>query len=667
MCGIAGFWQTRRLAETPSETLASMAAALVHRGPDDAGAFHDAKNGIGLAFRRLSILDLSPEGHQPMFSESGRYVIVFNGEVYNFEELRTEIGGHWRGHSDTEVMLAAIEKWGLEAAVQRFVGMFAFALYDQKEQTLSLVRDRVGIKPLYYGRVGGDFVFASELKAIFQYPEFDAELDRDALALYLRHDYIPTPYCVYKGFFKLTPGCILTLRSPSDECSPRPFWSAESVAQHGFSSRWEGSEREALQALEDVLKQSIRLRMIADVPLGAFLSGGIDSSTVVALMQEQATRPVKTFTIGFDEKEYDEAAHARSVAAHLGTEHTELHLRPQEALEVVPLLPAMFDEPFADSSAIPTYLVSKLARTSVTVGLSGDGGDEVFGGYTRYLLTRSLAQRTRGLPLPVARAVAGVIHRLPVSAIENSYGAIRRILPEAWQIRGAGSKAKKFARALETGAASEIYFEALSHWTSPSDVVLGSSDPETLRQRVRRLDWVPTIEEQMMLIDLGNYLPDDVLTKVDRASMQVSLEARVPILDHRVIEFAWSLPLHMKIRSGVSKWALRQVLYKRVPPELIERPKMGFGMPLDNWLRGPLKPWAEELLSEAQLRKYGVVAAGPVRDKWREHLSGRSDSASLLWSVLMLQSWLEKRSDRKKICEAHTDRPQRIAAQTQEL
>jgi asparagine synthase (glutamine-hydrolysing) len=658
MCGIAGFWQIARRAEAPLETLGRMATALVHRGPDDAGLFHEQQTGMGLAFRRLSILDLSSAGHQPMFSASGRYVIVFNGEVYNFKQLRAEIGGQWRGHSDTEVMLAAIEKWGLENAVQRFVGMFAFALCDLQERTLSLVRDRVGIKPLYYGHIGADFVFASELKAIAQYPGFEAaELDRDAIALYLRHGYIPTPHCVYKNFCKLTSGSILTLTSPGGEYLPRPYWSATDVAQHGITSRWAGSEQEALQVLEDLLRESIRLRMITDVPLGAFLSGGVDSSTVVALMQEQASRPVKTFTIGFNEAGFDEAVHARRVALHLGTEHTELYLTPEEALEIVPLLPEMFDEPFADSSSIPTYCVSRLARQSVTVGLSGDGGDELFGGYSRYLLTRAVAERIKRLPLSVAKTLGRSIDWLPSSAIDRSYGILRHVLPAAWQIRGIGSKSRKLARALETGVALDLYYQTLSHSPSPADLVPGAREPETVRRRIRQADSVGSMEEQMMLIDFGNYLPDDVLTQLDRASMWTSLEARVPLLDHRVVEFAWSLPLEMKIRSGVSKWAIRQILYKRVPEELIDRPKTGFRIPLESWLRGPLRQWAEELLSDPQMKKHGLLSVAPIRGKWRDHIAGKSDSAGLLWSVLMLQAWLGTAPNRRIAYNPDTAQP----------
>jgi asparagine synthase (glutamine-hydrolysing) len=640
MCGIAGFWQTKRGSEHPLETLNRMCVTLVHRGPDDSGTFHDPATGIGFAFRRLSILDLSPEGHQPMSSASGRFIIVFNGEVYNFEEIRVELGIHrWRGHSDTEVMLEAIERWGLEPAVQRFVGMFAFALWDRQESRLYLVRDRLGIKPLYYGHVGGDFVFASELKAIRQHPDFDGEIDRDVLALYLRHNYVPSPHCIYKGLHKLQPGCILTLSSAADPPLLHPFWLGKDVAREGLRAPFEGSDAEAVQQLQDKLLRAVRLRMIADVPLGAFLSGGIDSSTIVALMQVQSSRPVKTFTIGFHEDRYNEATHAKKIAAHLRTEHTELYLTPKDALDVVPLLPSMYDEPFSDSSQIPTYLVSKLARSAVTVSLSGDGGDELFGGYKRYPFTKSIWNSLKRFPRPARKATAGVLRCIPPAAINRAFQLFRPFLPKAMRLAGLGDKAHKFADFLAVEGSEAFYHRALSHWENPSEVVPNSHDPGTVLESITNSTWLPNIEEVMMLTDLLNYLPDDILTKVDRASMAVSLEARVPMLDHRVVEFAWKLPLHFKFRKGRSKWILRQVLYKFVPPELVERPKMGFGVPIDQWLRGPLRDWAEDLLSARSLEQHGLLNADSIRLKWQEHLSGVRNWQYLLWDILAFQDW----------------------------
>jgi len=496
---------------------------------------------MGLAFRRLSILDLSPEGHQPMSSASGRFIIVFNGEVYNYEEIRTELGPQlWRGHSDTEVMLEAFERWGVESAVQRLVGMFAIALWDRQEAKLYLIRDRLGIKPLYYGHVGGDFVFGSELKAIRQHPDFNAEIDRDVLALYARHNYVPSPHCIYKGLYKLRPGHILTLRSAAGQAESHPFWSGEEVARKGLCPRFDGSDAEAIDQLQAKLLEAVRLRMIADVPLGAFLSGGVDSSTVVALMQAQSSRPVKTFTIGFHEDGYNEATHAKKVAAHLRTDHTELYLTPKDALDVVPLLPSMYDEPFSDSSQIPMYLVSKLARSKVIVSLSGDGGDELFGGYNRYLLTRSIWNGVKRLPRTTRKAAAKLLQAVSPGAIDRAFQVLRPIMPDKMRLPAPGDKVHKFATYLPVESREAIYLRALSHWEDPSGVVLNSHEPNTILQSVSALPWIPTFEEFMMLTDLLNYLPDDILTKVDRASMAVSLEARVPLLDHRVVEFALS-------------------------------------------------------------------------------------------------------------------------------
>jgi asparagine synthase (glutamine-hydrolysing) len=639
MCGIAGYWQTRRTGDDPLGVLKRMGAAIAYRGPDDSGCFWDA-TGLGLVHRRLSILDLSVEGHQPMTSASGRYVIVFNGEVYNFQEIKAELGEIlWRGHSDTEVILAAIECWGIDAAVRRFVGMFAFALWDREEKNLHLVRDRLGIKPLYYGRAGGNFVFASELKAICEHPDFSGNIDRDSMALYMRHNYIPAPHCIYEGIHKLQPGSILSISEAGAEPKVRAFWSAADVANEGTKSTYDASDEEIVEELHQRLRSAVGLRMIADVPLGAFLSGGIDSSTVVALMQSQSSRPVKTFTIGFYEDAYNEGEHAKKVAQHLGTEHTELYVTPEEALGVVPLLPKMYDEPFADSSQIPTYLVSKLARSSVTVSLSGDGGDELFGGYNRYLLTKKIWQSLNRFPKPTRRAAASGIHAIPPAAIDALYRFIRPMIPKQRRWSAVGDRAHKLASFFTTQSAGDIYFGALSQCEDPSELVLSSKEPRTVAEIIADSASLPTLEEQMMLTDLRTYLPDDILTKVDRASMAVSLEARVPLLDHRVVEFAWRIPLRLKIKNEIGKWVLRQVLYKYVPQDLVERPKMGFGVPIEHWLRGPLRDWAEDLLRADTLKQHDILNVEAIRHKWTEHLSGRRNWQYLLWNVLVFQDW----------------------------
>ena len=642
MCGIAGFWQTKRQAEVPAEILLRMGNALKHRGPDDSGVFYDDSTGVGLVHRRLSILDLSPAGHQPMASHSERYLIIFNGEVYNFDEIRKELGtGHaWRGHSDTEVMLGAFERWGVEASVQRFVGMFAFALWDHSERKLFLVRDRLGIKPLYYGWVEGQFVFASELKAIRQYPGFQAQIDRNVLALYMRHNYVPAPHCIYQGISKLNAGCILALSGPQEQPVVKQYWSATEVAKEGLRSPADGPEKEIIGQLERKLAEAVKLRMISDVPLGAFLSGGIDSSTVVALMQSQSARPVKTFTIGFHEDAYNEANHAKAIAAHLGTDHTELYVTPQEALNVVPLLPAMYDEPFADVSQVPTYLVSKLARQSVTVSLSGDGGDELFGGYGRYFLMKRVWNSMRPFPKPLRKAVSRMIASVPPETIDKMYRAASPLVPRNKRSYPMGDKAHKLAGVLGAESQEHIYMHALTHWENPAAVVNGAREPETVRRFVQEAQWLPSMEEAMMLTDTVHYLPDDILTKVDRASMAVSLEARVPILDHRVVEFAWRLPMRFKIRDGKGKWALRQVLYKYVPAAMIERPKMGFGVPIDSWLRRELRDWAEDLLSVESLERHGLFNIEAIRTKWQEHTSGSRNWQYLLWDVLVFQDWM---------------------------
>ncbi|HEY1936887.1 MAG TPA: asparagine synthase (glutamine-hydrolyzing) [Candidatus Angelobacter sp.] len=640
MCGIAGFWLKKSIAEHPQELLTRMGRTLAHRGPDDSGVYYDDNALLGLSFRRLSIIDLSAEGHQPMTSASGRYVMVFNGEVYNFEEIRTELGSQeWRGHSDSEVMLAAIERWGLQAAVQRFVGMFAFALWDSLEQRLHLVRDRIGIKPLCYGHIDGNFVFASELKALKIFPGFQSAIDRNTLAAYMRSSYVPAPFSIYKGLFQLAAGNILTLTTNDASPVVTPFWSAADIARQGVEARASGNDDEVIEQLHEKLKDAVRLRMIADVPLGAFLSGGIDSSLIVALMQAQSSRPVKTFTIGFHEKIYNEAAHASKIARHLGTKHTELYVTPVDALNVVPQLPSMYDEPFADSSQIPTHLVSKLARQHVTIALSGDGGDELFCGYSRYTFLNSLWNAIKRIPGPIARSASRLIRAVPPHLFNK---ALRLLALPSRLKNSPGDKLHRLAGHLKTQDPVSIYLFAISMWLDPAAIVVGSRERELLVQSIRAFSTMPTVLEMAMLTDLVSYLPDDILVKVDRASMAVGLEARVPLLDHRVVEFAWRMPLNLKIRNGQTKWALRQVLYRYVPAELVERPKMGFAMPIDLWLRGPLREWAEDLLARDTLSRQGFFAVEPIRKKWEEHASGSHNWQHLLWPVLMFQAWFNE-------------------------
>jgi asparagine synthase (glutamine-hydrolysing) len=653
MCGLTGFWQPGGCrAEEAQAIIRRMADTLIHRGPDDAGVWLDEPAGFALGHRRLAILDLSPAGHQPMVSASGRFVIAFNGEIYNHLALRYELakvgagGTAWRGHSDTETLLAAIEAWGVEATLKKAVGMFALALWDRETRTLTLARDRMGEKPLYYGWQGGVFLFGSELKALRAHPAFAGEIDRDALALYLRHNYVPAPFSIYRGICKLPPSTYLHVSERDVQAralpAPQPYWSVHQAVQDGQSHPFTGSDAEALQSLDGLLRQSIRGQMLADVPLGAFLSGGVDSSTVVALMQVQASRPVKTFTIGFHEQDYNEAEHAHAVAAHLGCEHTELYVTAEQAMAVIPRLPALYDEPFADSSQIPTFLVAQLAREHVTVSLSGDGGDELFGGYNRYFWIRRIWDRLGCIPLSIRRALAAFLVAPSPQTWNRVFRAFKPLLPQRLQVSLAGDKVHKLAELVMLDSPEAVYRYLVSHWKHPAEeLVIGASEPETILQRPQDWPALASLEERMMYLDQMTYLPDDILVKVDRAAMGVSLETRVPLLDHRVVEFAWRLPLHMKIRNGQGKWLLRQVLYQYVPHTLIERPKMGFGVPLDRWLRGPLKAWAEDLLSETRLKREGFFHPAPIREKWAEHFSGRRNWAYYLWDVLMFQAWLD--------------------------
>jgi asparagine synthase (glutamine-hydrolysing) len=575
-------------------------------------------------------------------------VTVFNGEIYNHAELREQLQASgaapaWRGHSDTETMLACLDAWGMERTVRACTGMFAIAVWDRQTKQLNLVRDRLGEKPLYYGWHGtgnaATFMFASELKALKAHPSFSAGIDRGALSLLLRHNCIPAPYSIHEGIHKLEPGKILTVSLHSREARLQTYWSMAETVTQGRAAPFEGTPDEAVDALETLLGASIKRQMMADVPLGAFLSGGIDSSTVVALMQAQSSRPVKTFTIGFNEEGYNEAVHAKAVAQHLGTEHTELYVPARKALDVVPKLASLYCEPFSDSSQIPTYLVSELARQHVTVSLSGDAGDELFAGYGRYTWTHRLWNRISGYPAGLRRAAAAGLTSIPPGAWNALLKPVRPLLPAAQRISNLGDRLHKGASVLAHQTQDELYRSLVSHCMHPADLVRGGVEPPTLLT-AGQFEGLTGVEK-MMALDTVTYLPDDILVKVDRAAMGVSLETRVPMLDHQIVEFAWRLPLDYKLRESSSKWVLRQLLYRHVPKALVERPKMGFGVPLDTWLRTSLKDWAEALLDESRLRREGFFDPAPIRRQWQEHLSGSRNWQYQLWDVLMFQAWLE--------------------------
>jgi len=636
MCGIAGYIGK---TENPSDCLTKMAQAINHRGPDNSGIWTDEEE-IGLAHTRLSILDLSKAGHQPMHSASSNYVLIFNGEIYNHKYLRSELESisnrNWLGHSDTETLLASIEEWGIENALVKAKGMFAIALWDKISKNLYLACDRIGEKPLYYGWVNEQFVFASELKSMKQFPKFNNQIDRNSLALFLRFNSIPAPYSIYENIYKLEPSQIIEINGSSKKIKKHIYWSIEEAYKKGAMNKFSGTSKEAVNQLEGVLSDAVSSQMQSDVPLGAFLSGGVDSSTVVALMQSFSNSKINTFTIGFNSKQFDEAKHAGLVAKHLGTNHYEKYVTEKDALDVIPNLPNIYDEPFADSSQIPTFLVSKFAKQKVTVALSGDAGDELFGGYNRYVFSEKTLNNILKTPTTIKKLVSKIIlsiseerwNSLLSGSISKSFANI-------------GNKLHKTADILSSKSIRDLHFKLVSQIHNPSEWLKKSNEYKSkLNDDIVRFEELNSIES-MMAYDLISYLPTDILTKVDRAAMSVSLETRIPFLDLDVIEFSTSLPIEFKIRNGVSKWALREVLYKHVPKDLIERPKMGFGVPLAEWLRGPLKGWAESLLDENRLHQEGFFNVEFVRDKWLEHLSGKRNWSYQLWNVLMFQAWLE--------------------------
>lgn len=650
MCGIAGFLSGRvpaQFMDTGEALLRRMGEAIGHRGPDDTGVWMDLDAGIGLAHRRLAILDLSSAGHQPMISPSGRYVIVFNGEIYNHQDLRGELeerdgGMNWRGQSDTETLLACFDSVGIVPTIERAIGMFAFGAWDRQLRVLTLGRDRFGEKPLYFGWQGETLLFGSELKALKAHPAFHAGVDRNCVASMLRYSYIPAPRSIYQGIHKVRPGCVVTVslreREPVSQC----YWSSAGIIAQCRSQPFSGTPQESVLALETLLKDAIRKQMLSDVPLGAFLSGGIDSSTVAALMQSQSSRPVRTFSIGFEDDTYNEAPYAKAVARHLGTDHTEMYVSDRDARDVIPMLPSMYDEPFADVSQIPTYLVSRIARQHVTVSLSGDAGDELFCGYNRYVLTAKTWESLAMLPVSLRRGLASALLVASPTTINRMFLPVQFVVPRKARVANWGEKIHKAASVLPSRTAIDLYRGMVSHWHESSRLVKGSHEPDTPPDFPLSPAHGLSVVELMMAMDLVSYLPDDVLCKVDRAAMRVSLETRVPFLDHRVVEFSWRLPLDYKLREGVSKWVLREVLHRYVPRSLIERPKMGFAVPIDAWLRSSLRDWAESLLDESRLLREGYFNPNEIRRCWAEHLSGRGNCQYRLWNVLMFQSWLEQ-------------------------
>lgn len=626
MCGIAGFLGFDCSTSSPLGILNAMSVQNTHRGPDSFGIWYSEQSGIGLAHSRLAIVDLTPAGHQPMYSASDRFVIAFNGEIYNHLELRSKLEEEnyslaWRGRTDTETLLACFSFWGIERTLQATVGMFALALWDKQEQTLTLARDRFGEKPLYWGWCGSTLLFGSELKALKVHPDFKGQVDRGALALLLKHNYIPAPYSIYQGIEKLPAGQYVQIKKGDlrSDVQLKSYWSLNQAIEAGIANPFQGTDIEATNLLEQTISQAVKGQMLADVPLGAFLSGGVDSSTIVALMRQQSTQSVRTFAIGFDEPGYNEAEYAKEVARHLGTDHTELYVRAQDALDLVPRMSEIYCEPFADSSQLPTFLVSRLAKEHVTVALSGDAGDELFGGYNAYQFAPKIWNKLKLLPFPLRQSLFHPLSRLP--------------LPD------------KFAKLLRVFPAKdrEQFYQVLtSHWANPHQMVIGAKPLPTLLNSSDLWPQTDSFEHWMMAMEAGQYMTDDILVKVDRAAMANSLETRVPLLDHSVVELAWQLPLHMKIRGGVGKWILREVLYRHVPREMIERPKKGFSVPLGQWLRGPLRDWAEALLNEQRLQQEGYFVPAIVRRVWSEHQQGKHDHALRLWSILMFQAWLEK-------------------------
>lgn len=657
MCGISGVLSDKENNSIDiKRTAAIMSGILSHRGPDDSGVWSSPENICAMSHSRLAIIDLSSAGHQPMSSQCGRFTIVFNGEIYNHDHLKVELersklsNTTWRGHSDTEILLEAIRVWGLKKALQKSNGMFAIALWDHKKKLLSLARDRMGEKPLYFGWINKNFTFASELKAFHAFPEFTNQIDENALNLFLQYSYVPTPYSIYKDIYKLEPGTILSLSSHdtqsalnqlpvaplnSGPINIEKYWAFDSIASDGQSNLIL-NEEDAIIELERMLSDSISLQSISDVPIGAFLSGGTDSSLIAALMQKHHSNPINTFSIGFNESSFNEAIHAKEVAQFLGTNHHEFYVSDSEARDVIPLLPSMYSEPFADSSQIPTFLVSKLARSSVTVALTGDAGDELFGGYNRYSFGSNLWKRLNFLPFKIRQMLGASIEKIP----PQKFDQFLTVLPWFKGMNLLGDKVHKFSRAMQHSQSLDEMYKSLTMDDSffKSSLILNSNLPPLIN-RYPAISQLTDPEHRMMAWDSLSYLTDDILCKVDRASMSVSLETRIPMLDYRLVEFAWMLPLNMKIRNGETKWILKELLYRHIPKKIVDRPKAGFSIPLDQWLRGPLRDWAEGLLDEQKLKSYENIDSDLIASGWKQHLSGAKDWSKSLWNILMFLSW----------------------------
>jgi asparagine synthase (glutamine-hydrolysing) len=643
MCGITGF-----LDSTPGQlagrrvVLQNMTDMLAHRGPDADGIYQSPDGVVNLGHRRLAIIDLSSAGAQPMHTPDGRYSLCYNGEIYNFAELRqtlTAAGERFRGTSDTEVLLVALARWGMATTLPKLNGMFALALWDERVRKLYLARDRFGEKPLYYAWHNGVLLFGSELKALGRHPAFRKEINREALALFMRFNYVPTPHCIFVNAWKLPAGHYLTVSPGEAPAASVAYWQLHDLAANRQLLTMDAADPALIQMLDDQMRRAVKMRMVSDVPLGAFLSGGIDSSAIVAMMQSQSTRPVKTFTIGFWDTNYNEADDASKVARHLGTEHHEFYVSSRECLEVIERLPQIYDEPFADSSQIPTTLVSQFTRKHVSVALTGDCGDEFFGGYNRYFWSKRIWPKLQRLPLKIRANLANLINRGSPADWDRIFNLTNQILPSKLRVRGAGEKLHKLAAAMNAATPDDLYRSFVSQWQHPGDVLLSNSEPEFIEKQIAAVPSNLGYVERMMYLDMMTYMTDDILCKVDRASMSTGLEARVPFLDNDLVSLAWSMPIDVRIHNGIGKWPLRQVLKKYVPQKLFVRPKAGFGIPIGDWMRGPLREWTEDMLSESSLQLGGHFRPEVVRKQWAEHLSGSFNRQHSLWGVLMFEAW----------------------------